>query len=137
MSTTMKTPTKKPGPLDKLYRRTDLTPEQVFQTLSKLRKDAEAQVEYLIELIDVIDGEPDLERDAGEEREEENEHADDSDREPSLGWPEGHVAQGQGMLGNFDDRELAVGPDVATARRRARRARKPELGPVLASWKVA
>lgn len=35
---------------------------------------------------------------------DEGEH-DESDREPSLGWPEGHIAQGHGMLGRSSDVE--------------------------------
>jgi hypothetical protein len=58
----MKTPTKKPGsPLDAIYRRTDLTPEQVFQALSRLRQEAQNQIEYLIQLVDEMDGDTDLE----------------------------------------------------------------------------
>lgn len=33
--------------------------------------------------------------------------ADRQVMEPSLGWPEGHMAHGQGMLGGIDDRECA------------------------------
>lgn len=58
----MKTPTKRPGsPLDAIYRRVDLTPEEIFRTISRLRKDAEKQVEYLIALIDELVGDTDAE----------------------------------------------------------------------------
>jgi hypothetical protein len=62
----------------------------------------------------------DREEDAGDDREEENEHGDHADYEPSLGWTEG-MAQGQGRWGGTDDRELTAEPSAAsveTARKR-------------------
>ncbi|MDB5617460.1 hypothetical protein [Tardiphaga sp.] len=58
----MKTPKKKPGsPLDAIYRRTDLSPEQIFQALSRLRHEAQVQIEFLIDLVNELDGDTDLE----------------------------------------------------------------------------
>ncbi|MGM5025715.1 hypothetical protein AB8B02_05775 [Tardiphaga sp. 862_B3_N4_1] len=102
----MKTPTKKPGsPLDAIYRRVDLTPEQIFQALSRLRQEAQEQIEYLIDLCDELDGDVDLEPDPAEQNlasvsqnayhyaleahddaeEDDCELEDGNDDEPSLG----------------------------------------------------
>ncbi|KZD21365.1 hypothetical protein A4A58_13350 [Tardiphaga robiniae] len=99
-------PTKKPGsPLDAIYRRVDLTPEQIFQALSRLRQEAQQQIEYLIALVDELDGDVDLEPDPTEQNlasvsqnayhcdleahddaeEDDCELEDGNDDEPSLG----------------------------------------------------
>lgn len=85
-----------------------------LDNLRRLRREARDQIEALIQFLDDSDLDHDLEDgaddepDAGSEREEENEHCDGfAESEPSLGWPEGHHEHGQGMLGGFDDRELA------------------------------
>jgi hypothetical protein len=58
----LKTPTKKPGsPLDAVYRRVDLSPEQIFQALGRLRREAMDEIERLIALVDELDGDVDLE----------------------------------------------------------------------------
>lgn len=87
----MKTPRTKPGsPLDAIYRRTDLTPEQVFQALSRLRKEAERQVEYLISLIDELDGDTDAEPEPVESNYEGNIGINRIDLDEAEGGAENH-----------------------------------------------
>jgi hypothetical protein len=81
----------------------------------------------------------DREEDAGDDREEENEHGDRADYEPSLGWTEG-IAQGQGRWGGTDDRELTAEPSAAsveTARKRYNHNSICNVTPIPgAEWKV-
>jgi hypothetical protein len=96
----MKTPKKKPGsPLDAIYRRTDLNPEQMFQALQRLRLQAMEQIEYLIDLCNEMDGDVDLEPEPAESNlagfqncseQQDDGEADDADDEPSLGSIEDH-----------------------------------------------
>lgn len=173
------------GPQEPLYRRTDISPEQFFQALGRLRRAARDEIERLIQWLDstidvdedmAVDDEPcddrelepslgsfdrmsdqikawraitngcdvdaeldtsDDEPDAGSEPEEENEHHDGfAECEPSLGWPE-QIAQGQGVWGGTDDRELAAGPAVDAARRqRHLRTDIGNVGPIIAEWQV-
>jgi hypothetical protein len=178
----MNTHVKPPGEAqDALYLPTDITPEEVFQAIGRLRKEARDEIHRLIlfldktddyvsrELEDAVDDGPcddaelepslcgvtasarnmpnvngdDLEGDAREDDEDGGDRepdvddepslcgitageglaggdrdleGDDSDREPSLGWPENRVSQ-SASPGNFDDREQAAEPgrDVVQA----------------------
>jgi hypothetical protein len=62
-----------------LYRRTDISPEQFFQTLGRVRRQARDEIERLIEWLDsTIDVDQD-------EAADDRPCDEDSDREPSLG----------------------------------------------------
>ena len=71
-----------------LYLRTDVSPEQVFQAIGRLRKEARDEIDRLIRLLDDSDNhmerEPDDEGDDAE-LEEDDPSEDDGLREPSLG----------------------------------------------------
>jgi hypothetical protein len=54
------------------------TPEEVFQAIGKLRREAQAEVDRLIAFLDATDGDADLEPD--------NDAEPEGDEEPSLGW---------------------------------------------------
>lgn len=137
MQTTMSGPAK---PAGDLYLPTDVSPEELFQAIGRLRKEAQDEIERLLAFLDSIDDcdedsavddapcdtygqdeehggddEPslgsctngetsnqecwgatasdDLE-DEHDGREPEDEHGDNADMEPSLGWPEANGAFG-------------------------------------------
>lgn len=61
---TAKSPAK---PLDApLYLRTPVTPEEAFQTIGRLRKEARDEIDRLIRFLDDTEGHMDLERDDAE-----------------------------------------------------------------------
>jgi hypothetical protein len=101
----MDTHTKSPAkPLDApLYLRTPVTPEEAFQAIGRLRKEARAEIDRLIRFLDDTDKHMELEPD-GEgddaEMEDDDPAEDDGLREPSLG-----------SIGDvhFDQRRWAVG----------------------------
>lgn len=89
-------------------------PVEVLRALARLRAEAEAEIERLIDFLDSTDVDCDLEDTGdtepnfgcgclsdGDELEQ-----DSADDEPSLGWPEGHVSQGPGMYGSSTDVEI-------------------------------
>src|SRR6185437_2716249 len=55
------------SPADALYFPTDISPEELFEVLGRLRSEAEAQIERLIDLVDEIDSFDEREPDADEE----------------------------------------------------------------------
>jgi hypothetical protein len=59
-----------------LYLRTDVTPEELFQAIGRLRKEARDEIDRLIRFLDESDNHMELEPD---------DEGDDSDIEPSLG----------------------------------------------------
>jgi hypothetical protein len=63
-------------PQDSIYLPTDTTPEQLFQAIGKLRKDARDEIDRLIRFLDDTDNH--MEREPDDE-------GDDSELEPSLG----------------------------------------------------
>src|SRR4051794_36946745 len=75
-STTMKTPLGSPADsASKLYVRTDISPEQIFQAIGRLRKDARDEIDRLIRFLDATDNH--MEREPDDDEPEET--------EPSLG----------------------------------------------------
>jgi hypothetical protein len=105
------------SPADALYFPTDTTPEELFQAIGKLRKEARDEIDRLIgfldhtddyisrELEDAIDDNPcdEDELDGPENGEDEQSEPD----EPSLGAFEGHDDQGVSWkCSNRSDREV-------------------------------
>jgi hypothetical protein len=76
MTTTLERPADSAGDL---YRRTDISPEQFFQTLGRVRRSVRDEIERLIEWLDTT---IDCDQDAAVDDQGCDE---DSDREPSLG----------------------------------------------------
>ena len=70
--------------LDSFYLPTDISPEEVFQAIGRLRKEARDEIERLLSFLDAID-DPELEDDEVEQ---------DPDQEPSLA---------AGQTGEYDD----------------------------------
>lgn len=106
-----------PAPADgAICRRTDITPDQLFEALARLRRDAEAEIERLLIIIDAIDAD-ECEADADDEPElgsveaagrrgfDQEHWADGRDGEPSLGAIEEHPAAhfGEGYNGRWRD----------------------------------
>lgn len=99
---------------------------EAVRALARLRAEARAEIERLIDFLDATDMDPDLEDNGDTESNLGGEclsFADDreedlSDDEPSLGWPEGHIAQGPGMLGSST--EVEIGQFVAKPKRSSR-----------------
>ena len=93
----------KPRASAPLYLPTDTTPEQLFQAIGKLRKEARDEIDRLIQFLDKTENhmelEPDDEGDDAE-LEEDDPAEDDGLREPSLGSV-GDV--------HFDQRRWAAG----------------------------
>jgi hypothetical protein len=89
-----------------LYLPTDISPEEVFQAIWRLRKDARDEIDRLIRFLDQTDNHM--------EREPEDE-ADDSETEPSLG-----------SFDRMTDQSKAAGQPNGTSgsRCRARRLRR-------------
>jgi hypothetical protein len=67
-----------------LYFPTDVTPEEIFLAIGRLRKEARDEIERLLNFLDETDNHMEL--------------------EPSLGWPEGRFGQ-CGSVGATDDSE--------------------------------
>jgi hypothetical protein len=99
-------------PADPLYLPTDISPEQLFRAIGKLRKDARDEIDRLIRFLDetenhmAIDCEPDDEDDDAEfEEDDPAEH--DGTLEPSLGSiGEQHIDQTRWAVGSRSDLEL-------------------------------
>lgn len=90
MQTTVERPADSAG---ELYFKTDVSPEQIFQAIGRLRKEARDEIDRLIRFLDDSDDHMEREPD---------------DDEPSLGTQEAFPGQGRG--GGGDDRE----PDLGT-----------------------
>jgi hypothetical protein len=90
------------SPADALYLPTDVTPEEIFQAIGRLRKEARDAIDELIRFLDKTDDyvSRELEDDAGSNPEE------DSDAEPSLGSFDGLVNQAKSWAVGGDDAEL-------------------------------
>jgi len=86
-----------------LYVPTDVSAEDLFQAIGRLRKEAQDEIDRLLAFLDAID-DPELEDDEKE---------DDPDREPSLGAAGSYVPNDQSAwaAGNRDDREESLGDD--------------------------
>jgi hypothetical protein len=88
------------SPLDApLYFRTPVTPEEAFQAIGRLRREARAEIDRLIRFLDDTDGH--MEREADGDEEEESDPA-----EPSLGSVgDVHFDQERWAHGNSRDLE--------------------------------
>lgn len=97
-----------------LYFRTDISPEQIFQAIGRLRREARDEIDRLIRFLDETDNhmerEPDDEGDSDCDREDSFE-----DDEPDLGSLDGHNSQECWAAGGSDD--------LRARRRRVRRRR--------------
>ncbi|MCC8975750.1 hypothetical protein [Bradyrhizobium brasilense] len=89
MQTTLERPAESAG---ELYFRTDVSPEQIFQAIGRLRKEARDEIDRLIRFLDDTDDHMEREPD---------------DDEPSLGTQEAFPGMGRG--GGGDDREPDLG----------------------------
>ncbi|MDO8400772.1 MAG: hypothetical protein Q7T45_23435 [Bradyrhizobium sp.] len=67
-----------------LYFRTPVTPEEAFQAIGRLRKEARAEIERLLNFLDDTDNHMELEPD-GTDDEDSDPGEDGADDEPSLG----------------------------------------------------
>lgn len=87
-----------------LYFRTDISPEQIFQAIGRLRREARDEIDRLIRFLDETDNhmerEPDDEGDSDCDREDSFE-----DDEPDLGSLDGHNSQECWAAGGSDDLE--------------------------------
>jgi hypothetical protein len=92
----LQSPTKPPGdPQDApLYIPTDVTPEELFQAIGRLRKEARDEIDRLIGFLDQTDDYVSRELE------------DPADEEPSLGWPEQMTGTRPSNCGDIDDLEL-------------------------------
>src|SRR5437868_6842871 len=85
----MKTPLGSPAEsAGELYVRTDISPEQIFQAIGSLRKDARDEIDRLIRFLDSTENHMELEpEDGGDDSELEDDvpAENDLDDEPSLG----------------------------------------------------
>ncbi len=79
-----------------LYRRTDISPEQIFQAIGRLRKEARDEIDRLIRFLDDTDNHMELEPE---------DEGDDSEDEPSLGSLDRLKDQTRWGAGATDDRE--------------------------------
>lgn len=106
-------------PAGALFFRIDISPEQIFQAIRRLREEARDEIGRLIQFIDKTDSYVSRELE------------DDYDAEPSLGFQEAFPGRGAG--GSGDDRELDLGTSIARSIRsqpvdistRARRWMRP------------
>lgn len=73
------------------------------EELARIRREAAAEIDRLIALVDAIDGDPDLEVDQADD-EDGGDDEDNGDSEPSLGSL-GHTSQVDWMCGGRDDLE--------------------------------
>ncbi|MCP1931782.1 hypothetical protein [Bradyrhizobium elkanii] len=106
MKTTLGSPARVAGAL---YFRTDISPEQIFQAIGRLRKEARDEIDRLIRFLDDTDDhmerEPDDEGDVAE-LEEGDPAEDDGTAEPSLGSLDHHHSQEVWAAGDRRDLEM-------------------------------
>jgi hypothetical protein len=79
-----------------LYYRTDISPEQIFQGIGRLRKEARDEIDRLIRYLDETDNHMEMEPE---------DEADDAESEPSLGSLDRMQNQTRWGVGNTDDCE--------------------------------
>lgn len=119
------------SPQDSLFFPTDITPEQLFRAIGKLRKEARDEIERLLTFLDDTDNhmerEPDGDEDdasypesgcrlctPGEDDEDSDADEDDDPAEPSLGFLERHptlYSDGRDQSGNQDWLYAGLGGD--------------------------
>jgi hypothetical protein len=98
-------------PQDSFYLPTDVTPEQLFQAIGRLRNEARDEIDRLIRFLDDTENhmerEPEDEGEDGAEMEDDDPAEDDGLREPSLGSVgDHHVDQTRWAAGDRRDLEL-------------------------------
>ena len=72
-------------PQESFYLPTDVSPEEVFQAIGRLRKDARDEIDRLIRFLDKTDSYMFREL---EDSVDDNPQGDEGEAEPSLGWTE-------------------------------------------------
>src|SRR4051812_11134423 len=103
------TPADSAGPL---YLKTDIPPEQIFQAIGRLRKDARDEIDRLIRFLDETDDhepdddEPECEDEGGQC---DDEGAPSGDSEPNLGSLDHHDNQERWASGTRRDLEVDGG----------------------------
>lgn len=105
----MKTPLGSPAEsAGALYRRTDISPEQIFPAIGRLRREARDEIDRLIRFLDETDDhmerEPEDENDDSE-LEDDDPAENDLDDEPSLGSLDHHHSQERWAAGGRRDLE--------------------------------
>lgn len=87
------------------YLPVDITPENLFQALGLLRKEAFDEIERLLQFLDDCDGDVDLEPSNGSGQNGGDDREADHEGEPALGSVDSHHSQTRWAGGNSDDRE--------------------------------
>jgi hypothetical protein len=116
------TPEQPAQPAGELYFKTDVSPEEIFQAIGRLRKEAREEIDRLIRFLDESDNHMELEPEEDDDSDDEPSLAsldratdqtkwgrpqfvlhdeidcelDDADDEPSLAAPENHPSSGSG-----------------------------------------
>jgi hypothetical protein len=99
------------GSAGDLYFKTDVTPEQIFQAIGRLRKAAREEIDRLLQFLDATDDHMEREPDEDEEPECEDEGAQcedegsESDTEPSLASLDHNHTQEEWAAGGRRDLE--------------------------------
>jgi hypothetical protein len=81
------------SPQDSLYLPTDVSPEEVFQAIGRLRKEARDEIDRLIRFLDESDNHMAIEDCAVDD--DPCDDADEGNAEPSLGWTEQEARWGK------------------------------------------
>ncbi|MCS3449530.1 hypothetical protein M2222_001649 [Bradyrhizobium elkanii] len=105
MKTTLGSPADSAGAL---YFRTDISPEQIFQAIWRLRREARDEIDRLLRFLDETDNHMELEpedEDDDAELEEGDPAEDDGTAEPSLGSLDCHHSQELWAAGDGRDLE--------------------------------
>jgi len=103
------TPADSAGPL---YVKTDIPPEEIFQAIGRLRKDAREEIDRLLRFLDETENHMELEpEDEGDDAELEDDDPEEHDDppEPSLGSLDQHDNQERWAGGDRRDREVDGG----------------------------
>lgn len=86
-----------------LYIRTPVTPEEAFQAIGRLRKEARDEIDRLIRFLDKTDDYVSREL---EDSVDDNPQNDEGDAEPSLGWTDLEARRGRHFFWGDVDAEL-------------------------------
>ncbi len=99
-------------PVEGLYCPTPVTPEEAFQAIGRLRKEARDEIERLLSFLDQTDGDPDFEPSlAGYSLGMDDREGDPADTEPSLGWTDQEARWGRHATPADVDTELDASDD--------------------------
>ncbi|WP_354102184.1 hypothetical protein [Bradyrhizobium sp. RT7b] len=85
-------------PAKGLYRRTDVSPEQFFQALGRLRSEAQDEIERLLAFLDSTEPDPDLEPSLGSL----GEHHTDQTRWAAGDWRDIELDPAESGIGDLD-----------------------------------